>query len=90
MLKAYLGVASNCGLSMFQPERAESFSLIRRSLRPGIPRLGFWAVIRHSDAETVNALLRNGHRREAMILLDRCARDIGSILPSDLSRPSIH
>ena len=89
MLKAYVGVASDCGLSIFQPERAEAFSLIRRSVRPGI-RLGFWAVIGQTDAETVNSLLRNGHHREAMILLDRCARDIGSILPSDLNQPSIH
>ena len=90
MLRAYIGVASNYGLSIFQPDRPDTLSLIRESIRPGIRRLGFWVVVGHSDAETVKALLLNGHRREAMWLLDRCAKDIGPIMPSDLKRRSVH
>ena len=90
MLRAYIGVASNHGLSIFQPDRPDTISLIRESIRPGIRRLGFWAVLGHADAESVRALLHSGHRREAMMLLDRCAKHIGPIMPSDLERLSIH
>ena len=90
MLKSYLGVASGHGLSIFQPERADTLSLIGQSIRQGIRRVGFWAVIGDSEAASVNALLLNGHGREAMLLLDRCAKDIGPIMPSDLKRRSIH
>ncbi len=83
MLKAYVGVASNHGLSIFRPEQDETLSLVRRFVRQGIRRAGFWAVIDDAEARSVHALFLNGHHREAMLLLDRCARDIGRILPSD-------
>ena len=90
MLKAYVGVASNHGLSIFQPERADTLSLVRQCVRHGIRRLGFWVVIGDSDARSVSALLLAGHRKEAMMLVDRCARDIGPFMPGDLESPSIH
>ncbi len=79
MLKAYVGVASKHGLSIFQPERADTLSLVRQCVRQGRRRLGFWAVMGDSDARSVYALFLRGHRKEAMMLLDRCARDIGPI-----------
>ena len=90
MLKAYVGVASKHGLSIFQPERDDTLSLVRQSVRQGIRRLGFWVVIGDSDARSVHALFLRSHRQEAMILLDRCARDIGSILPSDTEELHFH
>ena len=90
MLKAYVGVASIQGLAIFQPERADTLSLVRHCVRQRIRRVGFWAVIGDSDAQSVNALFLNGHCREAMVLLDRCARHSGPIMPSDLKRLSIH
>ena len=83
MLKAYVGVASKHGLSIFHPERDETLSLVRRFVRHAIRRTGFWAVIDDVEARSVHALFVNGHHREAMLLLDRCAKDIGRILPSD-------
>jgi hypothetical protein len=83
MLKAYVGVASKHGLSIFHPEGDETLSLVRRFVRHTIRRTGFWAVIDDVEASSVHALFVNGHQREAMLLLDRCARDIGRILPSD-------
>jgi hypothetical protein len=83
MLKAYVGVASKHGLSIFRPEQDDTLSLVRRFVRQGIRRAGFWAVIDDAEARSVHALFLNGHHREAMLLLDRCARHIGCILPSD-------
>jgi len=85
MLKAYVGVASKHGLSAFHPERDDTLSLVRRCVVQSIRRIGFWAVISDSEARSIHALFLNGHRKEAMMLLDRCARDIGRILPSDVN-----
>jgi len=90
MLKAYVGVASKHGLSIFQPERDDSLSLVRRCVRPGIRRCGFWAVVNDVDARSIQALFHDGKRKEAMIALERHAREIGPILPSDLSRSPAH
>lgn len=83
MLRAYVGVASKHGLSIFHPERDETLSLVRHFVRHAMRRTGFWAVIDEVEARSVHALFVTGHRREAMLLLNRCARDIGRILPSD-------
>ncbi len=90
MLKAYVGVASKQGLSFFQPEREETLLLVRRTIRQGIRRLGFWAILNDVEARSIYALFLNGHRREAMIALDQCAREIGRILPGDTTHPSVH
>ena len=86
MLKAYIGVASKQGLSIFQPERNDTLSLVNQCIRQGVRRLGFWVVIGDSDAKSITMLLVGGHRREAMILLDRCAMHSGPLIPSDLRR----
>ena len=72
MLKAYVGVASKQGLSIFQPERDDTLSLVRRYIRQGLRRFGFWAIINDTEAQSIHALFVNGHRREAMIALDHC------------------
>ena len=90
MLKAYVGVASKHGLSLFQPEREESLLLVRQCVCHGIRRLGFWAIVNDEEAQTVRALFLAGHRKEAMNALDRCAQTIGPILPGDLDRSHIH
>ena len=90
MLKAYVGVASRQGLSVLQPERDETLSLVCRAVRAGTRRVGFWAVLDDTDAPSVRALFLGGHRLEAMILLDRCAKHLDRILPSDKSRPAVH
>ena len=43
-----------------------------------------------AEAQGIHALLMNGQRREAMLLLDRCAKEIGRILPSDPRPSSLH
>jgi len=90
MLKAFVGVASRHGLAIFQPERDDTLSLVRRCVRPGIRRCGFWAVVNDADARSIQALFHDGKRKEAMIALDRQAHEIGPILPSDLTRSPIH
>jgi hypothetical protein len=90
MLKAYVGVASRQGLSVLQPERDETLSLVRRAVRESRRRVGFWVVLDDTDAPSVRALFLGGHRLEAMILLDRCAKHLGRILPSDMARATIH
>ena len=90
MLKAYVGVASKQGLSIFQPERDDTLSLVRQSVRQGIRRLGFWAYIQDAEARSIQTLFLDGHRKEAMIALDRCAQAIGPILPGDLGPSSNH
>jgi hypothetical protein len=89
MLKAYVGVISQQGLAVLQPERDETLSLVRRSLRSDSGRVGFWAVLDDTEARCVQALFVGGLRREAMLFLDRSAREMGRILPGDPVR-SLH
>jgi hypothetical protein len=90
MLKAYVGIASKHGLSVFQPEREDTLSLVRRSVRPGTRRLGFWAVVNDIEARSIQALFLGGHCKEAMFALDRFAHHLGPIIPSDLDHSSHH
>jgi hypothetical protein len=90
MPKAYVGVASKQGLAAFQPERDDTLSFVARCGSARADRVGFWAVLGDSDARRVRALLRGGHRREALRLLDRSARELGRILPSDAGRVRVH
>ena len=90
MLKAYVGVASKQGLAIFQPERDDSLSLVRRCVRQSLRRFGFWAIINDTEAQSIYALFLNGHRREAMIALDQCATEIGPILPGDTEDSLLH
>lgn len=90
MLKAYVGIASPHGLAVLQPERDDTLCLVDRWVRTGRRRVGFWAVLGDEDARTVQTLFRNGYPREALVLLDRCARDIGRLLPSDPLSNRLH
>lgn len=81
MAKAYVGIASSQGLTVLQPERNDTLSFVRRSALDGGERVGFWAVRGDIDARCVQALVVSGHRREALWLLDRSAREAGRILP---------
>lgn len=82
MLKAFVGVASDQGLTVLHPERDETLSYVERSVRSTPNRIGFWAVIDDAEARCVQALCVGGRHREAMLFLDRAARDMGRILPS--------
>jgi hypothetical protein len=90
MLKAFVGVASRQGLAVLQPERDETLSLVRRSVRETTRRIAFWVVLDDSDAPAVGALFLNGRRYEAMVFLDRSAKYLGRILPSDPGRSDNH
>jgi hypothetical protein len=90
MLKAYVGVASKHGLSMFQPERDDTLSQVRHCVQPGLRRFGFWAVLNDAEAQSIHSLFLNGHRREAMIALDQCATEIGPIFPGDIDNSLLH
>ena len=89
MLKAYVGVASEQGLAVLQPEREETLSLVRRCVRSNSDRVGFWVVLDDTEARCVQALFIVGLRHEAMMFLDRSAKEMGRILPSDPVR-SLH
>lgn len=83
MLKAYVGVMSQQGLAVLHPERDETLSFVSRSVRDDSSRVGFWAVLDDTEARCVQALFVGGLRREAMMVLDRSAREMGRILPTD-------
>ncbi|HUR54457.1 MAG TPA: hypothetical protein VMZ71_10020 [Gemmataceae bacterium] len=89
MLKAFVGIASDQGLALLQPERDETISLVERSVRTGPNRVGFWAVLDDTEARCVQALFVEGRRREATAFLDRTAHDMGRILP-DPPRLALH
>jgi hypothetical protein len=90
MLKAYVGVASQQGLSIFQPERDDTLSLVRRSVRRGLRRFAFWAIVNDAEAQSIQALFLDGHRREALIALNRCVTHCGPILPGDTDHSLLH
>ena len=90
MLKAYVGVASPHGLAVLQPERDDTLCLVERRVRTGGGHVGFWAVLGDAEAESVQTLFRNGYPREALLMLDRCAKDMGRILPSDQQHSTLH
>lgn len=90
MLKAFVGIASDQGLAALHPERDETISLVERSVRAGYNRVGFWAVLDDTAARCVQALWVGGRRREAMLFLDRTARDMGRILPGDGTPRVLH
>jgi hypothetical protein len=90
MLKAYVGVASQHGLAVLQPERDDTLSAVERHVELNRRRVGFWAVLGDEDARSVQVLFECGYRREALVLLDRCAKDIGRILPSESGHQLLH
>ena len=90
MLQAYVGVASKQGLYLLCPEHDGTRLSVRRTVRSCTGRIGFWAVLADSDAYTVQMLFQSGYRHEALVMLNRCARDIGRILPSDPVRSDPH
>ena len=90
MLKAYVGVASPHGLAVLQPERADTLWLVENCSGGRWQQVGFWAVLGDADAESVQALFRGGYRREALRLLDRCAKDMGRIMPSNAPAARLH
>lgn len=90
MLKAYVGVASGQGLAVLPPERDDTLSLVRQAGLDHTGQVGFWAVLGETDARCVNALFLSGHRREALWLLDRSAKEAGRILPSDTKLSHVH
>jgi hypothetical protein len=89
MLKAYVGVMSKDGLAVLQPERDETLARVRNSVRRECGEVGFWAVIDDAEVQCVRALCVDGLCREAMLFLDRSAREMGPLLPSD-PEPSVH
>lgn len=89
MLKAYVGIATDEGLCSLHPERDDTMKFVRRAVRSERPRVGFWAVLDETQARCVQALFDGGLHREAMLFLDRTAKDMGRILPSD-PRPDLH
>ena len=90
MPKAYIGIASQHGLAVLQPERDDTLRLVEGWIRAGRRRVGFWAVLGDADALSVQALFQSGFEREALLMLDRCAKDCGRILPFEGERPRLH
>ena len=90
MLKAYVGIASPHGLAVLQPERDDTLCLVERRVRTGGGHVGFWAVLGDAEADSVQTLFRNGYLREALLMLDRCAKDLGRILPTQSHHSHLH
>ena len=89
MLKAFVGIASDQGLAVFHPERDETMSYVERAVRAGRNSVCFRAVLDDAEARCVQVLCAGGRRREAMVFLDRAAREMGRILP-DTPTVSLH
>ena len=89
MLRAYVGIASPHGLAVLHPERDDTLWLVESWAGRG-RRVGFWAVLCVTDADRVQTLFRNGYRQEALLVLDRCAKDMGRIVPSDEQHSTLH
>lgn len=83
MLKSLVGIASDQGLAILEPERTDTLSLIHRQSNARTEDVAFWAVLEENDARCVQALFVGGLRREALDLLGRTARDIGRILSAE-------
>jgi hypothetical protein len=90
MLKAYVGIASQKGLAVLQPERNDTLQLIEKSIRSSRSRIGFWAVIRETDATSVEQLFLCGYQKEALFMLERCAKEIGRIIPTVRVQTRLH
>jgi hypothetical protein len=90
MLKAYVGIASPHGLAVLQPERDDTRSAVERYVELNRRRVGFWAVLGDDEARAVWVLFHRGYRREALALLDRSAKDVGRILPSESGLQLLH
>lgn len=86
MWQAYVGIVSNeRGLEVFCLDDPANQRLLwsRFGHRPR-PRAGcFWAVLADDSAERVWRSLRRGRARAAWELLQRDARELGTLLPSD-------
>lgn len=81
MLQAFVGIASKAGLSQLCPEHDETLLSVRRAAHA--QRVAFWVVLADDDARRIQTLFLCGYYREALVLLDRVARDFGRVLPSD-------
>ncbi|MBN9519241.1 hypothetical protein J0H58_12085 [bacterium] len=90
MLKAFVGIASEQGLTVLHPEHDETLSFINRSVQTRADRVGFWAVLDDTEARCVQALCVGGREREALRLLNCWAKEIGSILPNDPQNGNRH
>ena len=82
MLKALVGMASKHGISVFQPERDDTLLFVRRCVRTGVRRFGFWAYLQETEAQSIQKLFDHGRRKEAMAALERSAQVIGRFCPA--------
>ena len=84
MLKSYVGLASARGLEAFAPEHhlsVESLAARARKARS----VCCWAVLPDDDAREIGDRLAAGESIAALVLLEAAAREVGQILPSDLT-----
>jgi len=88
MLQAFVGIASKAGLAQLSPEHDATLLFARRAVRA--ERVAFWVVLTDQDARRIQALFESGYSREALVLLDQVAKDIGRVLPSDTVLSRIH
>jgi hypothetical protein len=84
MLKSYVGLASARGLEAFAPEHqlaVESLAARARASRS----VCCWAVLPDDGAREIDDRLAAGEAVAALALLETAAREVGQILPSDLT-----
>ena len=84
MWQAYVGIVSQRGLEVFCREDPHVFRFLLRRARRIPGRAGcFWTVLAHDRAALIQRSLREGQNGAALALVQRDARELGPMLPSD-------
>lgn len=81
MVKAYIGIASSCGLESFLSERENTRFVIASGADDGqvCRRAHYWAAVSDEGAAQIRECLRRGDRRQALLTLDTLALDIAPL-----------
>ena len=84
MLQAFVGIISQRGLELFCPEHPQTVEFLWRRLKRERGRVAcFWSVIPEEEVGCILMELQRGHCRDALHLMQRHAREYGSLIPSD-------
>ena len=83
MQKSYIGIATPCGLELFEPEdRQVCRFLVRRAYRSKQTcAVCFWAVMDEAIAHTVWGLMYSGRRLDALLIVQTLSTETGSFCP---------
>lgn len=89
MRNSYVGIATPCGLELFEPENRHVHRfLVRRAYRSKYTQaVCFWAVMDDAVARTVWSLMHAGRRLDALLIVQTLAIESGSLCPEVSKEP---